>query len=161
MEPTDIQRHRLEVVLNTQFPHLDAGSLINEITIQISRKTRRIRSVYSSDGTLIFSLRTNDGRYIPTFAGGKAMLEVGYEGQRVVVNDDAAPFVAAGKSVFCKHVLKVDQDVRPGSEVLVFSQSQDFLAVGIANQPGYAMLQLQSGVAVKNKHCRDKANADS
>ena len=66
--------------------------------------------------------------------------------------NDAAPFVSEGKSAYCKHITKVDDNIIPEIEVLLMSEENTLLAIGTAVQPGYAMLQLESGIAVKSKH---------
>ena len=121
------------------------------LNITISRKTKRIKLVCDGDNQL-FSLRVNDGRLLPTMEGGRYLIANGYQKNRVFVNSDAAPFVSEGKSAFCKHIVKVDDNIIPEIEVLLMSEDNKLLATGTAVQPGYAMLQLDAGIAVKSKH---------
>ncbi len=137
-----------------QFPGLDPNKVLGKIEIKISGKTKRIKSIFDSldNGKLLYSLRTSDGRFLPSMEGARRMLECGYKGNRVFISDEASQFVAQGKTAFCKHVVKVDDDIFPKSEVFILNQNGILLAIGTAVQPGYAMLQLKSGIAVKPRH---------
>ncbi len=149
MKPTSAQTKKIYQTLNFQYEGINFR--FTDINIIISRKTKRIKIIKNGDIQL-FSLRTNDGRLLPTMDGGRYLLENGYKKNRVVVNNDAAPFVSKGKSAFCKHVIKVDDNIVPEIEVLLMSENNRLLAIGTAVQPGYAMLQLDTGIAVKSKH---------
>ena len=156
MQPSETHVQKLKHTLQFQFPGLSTGEILRGISIALSRKTGRIRGVSDQEtGKLLFSLRTSDGRYMPTFAGARRMDETGYEVYRIVMMEDAVPFVAKGKSAFCKHVKSADEMISPRSEVLLYSPDGELIAVGIAQQPAYAMLELSSGLAVKVKHSRD------
>lgn len=156
MEPTSIQLDRIKSTLSIQFPGIQFEKLVKNITIQVSRKTGRIRGIIDADtDERLFSLRTSDGRFVPTFEGGKRLLASGQLTNRVVMNRDAEPYVAKGKSAFCKFVVDTDHNIQPGGEVLLVNEDNELLAVGTAVQPGYAMLELTSGVAVNPKHSRD------
>ena len=135
--------------LMVQFPGLDLDT--DDLTIDISRKTGRIRSIYK-EGMLLFSLRTHDGKLIPTYLGGEYLIANGFIKNRVYVNDIATPFILEGKSAFCKHITKVDENIFPESIVLLMDEKDELLAIGIAVQPGYAMIDLEAGVAVRTKH---------
>lgn len=157
MTLTAIQMERIKSTLTIQFPGIALDRIVNEIAVSISRKTGRIRGISDKQtGERLFSLRTSDGRYLPTFEGGRRLLKSGYEAQRIIMSSEASPFIASGKSAFCKHVLSVDPGVVPYSEVLLLDEDGNYLAVGTAQQPGYAILDLDSGVAAKIKHARDK-----
>lgn len=155
--PNSIQIERVRSTLAIQFPGIDLDTVLGELAVTISRKTDRVRGVFDrKTEERLFSLRTSDGRYVPTFQGGRRLLSSGYEGNRVVMNDDAAPFIARGKSAFCKHVVRCDDNVVPYSEVLLVDEANELLAVGTSHQPGYAMLVLDTGIAARVKHARDR-----
>ena len=155
--PKQVDRERLIQTLSLQYPDLSATEIMSLEGIRViySRKTRRVSYVYL-DGEHILSLRTSDGRYLPTFGGACQLLKYGVDGLNILVHTDAVPFVADGRSLYNKHVLEVGSDIRPGSEVFLLSPDQELLATGISMHPGYAMLQLESGIAVKVKHARNK-----
>ncbi|MHA2503676.1 MAG: PUA domain-containing protein [Candidatus Kariarchaeaceae archaeon] len=158
MEPSQNHMEKLESTLYFQFPGLDTAEVLKDITINLSRKTGRIRGVFDRDSNIqLFSLRTNDGRYLPTFTGALRIHDSGYTGMRVVMEDEASPFIAKGKSAFCKHIVSAGKEIIVGSEVLVYDIGGNLLAVGTAQQPGYAMEELQSGLAVRVKHSVEKS----
>ena len=150
------QFDRVEATLKMQFPDINIEEVIGEMGVMLSRKTNRIRSVGDlQSGQILFSLRTSDGRYVPSFEGGLRIIKSGFEKNRIFISKDAVPFVAKGKSAFCKHVLKVDDNIVPGLEVFVMSEDNELIAIGSSFHPGYAMQLLQNGVAAKIKHSRD------
>ena len=150
------QFDRVEATLRMQFPDINIEEVIGDMGVMLSRKTNRIRSVGDlQSGQILFSLRTSDGRYVPSFEGGLRILKSGFEKNRIFISKDAVPFVAKGKSAFCKHVLKVDDNIVPGLEVFVMSEDNELIAIGSSFHPGYAMQLLQNGVAAKIKHSRD------
>ena len=150
------QFDRVEATLRMQFPDINIEEVIGEMGVTLSRKTNRIRSVGDlQSGQILFSLRTSDGRYVPSFEGGLRIIKSGFEKNRIFISKDAVPFVAKGKSAFCKHVLKVDDNIVPGLEVFVMSEDNELIAIGSSFHPGYAMQLLQNGVAAKIKHSRD------
>ena len=154
MKPNAVQLERIRTSLGIQFPGIRLEKIIKTLEVTISRKTGRVRAILSGD-TLLFSLRTSDGRYLPTFEGGQWLLAQGYTGNQVVMNADAAPFVAAGKSAFCKHVITVDRALIPGAETLLMDEDGQLLAVGTAQHPGYIIEILDTGMAARVKHSKD------
>jgi uncharacterized protein with predicted RNA binding PUA domain len=67
---------------------------------------------------------------------------------RVIVMDEVQDFIKQGKSVFCKHVIKIDEILRPGSEVIVVNQKDELLAVGKLLIPSLLFSGRSLGVAV-------------
>ncbi len=155
--PKPVDRERLARTLGFQFPGVDFTAFFrrDDIYVVYSRKTRRVSYVHLGDRHL-FSLRTSDGRYQPTFAGGLLLLELGLEKQRITVAPDAVPFVADGKSLYTRHVMTADSGIAPGSEVLLLSPEGELLAVGTSVHPTHALHSLVNGVAVKVKHSLNK-----
>jgi len=155
MKPSPAHLLRIHTVLTAQFQGIQPVQILGEVDIEISRKTKRIKYIYDSSNNnkqLLFSLRTSDGRFLPSMEAARRILTSGYNGNRVYVTDEAAPFVAKGKTTFCKHVLKVDDNIVPNLEIFLLDKSGKLLAVGNSIQPGYAMLQMKSGPAVKPRH---------
>jgi len=95
----------------------------------------------------------SDGRFTLGIAGGQR-LQSGLDAprHRVVVGDDSEPFVREGRNAFAKFVQSADEGIRPGDEVLVVHHDGDLLAVGRAELPGAAMLDFETGMAVKVRH---------
>ena len=70
------QFDRVEATLKMQFPDINIEEVIGEMGVTLSRKTNRIRSVGDlQSGQILFSLRTSDGRYVPSFEGGLRIIK--------------------------------------------------------------------------------------
>ena len=121
----------------------------NRVRVVFSRRTGRIRHIYLG-GRLLATLRPKDGLFSLTLAGAKRLLR-GVDPPRlwVRVSNDVASFVADGKSVFAKHVVAADSEIRPEEEVMVLDEDGRLLAVGRAVLTGREMLAFKRGVAVK------------
>jgi len=128
-----------------------AGRALFPKSVQVasSRRTGRIRHVYLNH-ELLTTLRPTDGMFSLTISGAKRLLR-GVEPPRlwVKVQKDAEPFIAKGKSVFAKHVVDADSEIRPQEEVIVTSEHNHILAVGKAILTGKEMKAFKHGVAVK------------
>jgi len=119
------------------------------VKVVFSKRTGRIRHVYLED-ELLATLRPRDGMFSLTIAGAKRIRD-GVKPLRlwVIVQKDAAPFVAKGRSVFAKHVVDADDEIRPLEEVLVLDEDSEVLAVGKAILTGAEMKAFKRGVAVR------------
>jgi uncharacterized protein with predicted RNA binding PUA domain len=67
----------------------------------------------------------------------------------VTVADEAAEFVQAGKSVFCKFVTGAGTNVLPKGEVAIVDGKGKILGLGTAVLNGKFINQFRSGIAVK------------
>ena len=67
----------------------------------------------------------------------------------VRIQEEAVPFVLKGRSVFAKHVIDTDEDIRPPEEVIVVYGTNDVIAVGRAILSGSEMKAFEKGVAVR------------
>ncbi len=113
-----------------------------------SKRTHRLRSI-RQDERVLFQIG-NDGIPRPTFAGAEWVVEVlpGAH-ERVVVETDAAPFVAEGRSLFSRFVRSADPELAPGSSALLVDPQDRLLAVGrLLLAPG-EMGVLRRGVAAR------------
>jgi 7-cyano-7-deazaguanine tRNA-ribosyltransferase len=95
-------------------------------------------------------MRASDGLFTLKLEGGKR-LHHGFEPTRlrVVIKDDAVPFIKEGKSVFAKFVEDCDEEIRPLDEVLIVDKNDEFIAIGRALLNKEEMLAFDKGVAVK------------
>jgi len=129
----------------------DAGKALfpDNVHMVFSRRTGRIRHIYL-DHELLATLRPTDGMFSLTIAGAKRLLR-GVKSPRlwVKVEKNAEPFIAKGKSVFAKHVVDADNEIRPQEEVIVTGENNQILAVGKAVLTGKEMKAFKHGVAVK------------
>jgi len=120
-----------------------------EVRIVYSKKTGRIRHIYLGQ-EMLATLRPTDGLFSLTITGAKRIME-NVKPQRlwVRIREEADPFVAQGKSVFAKHILEADEEIRPQEEVIVVNKKGEVLAVGKAMLSGEEMKAFKRGVAVR------------
>ena len=113
-----------------------------------SRRSDRLKQVMH-EGRLFAVIRPN-GAIAPSLYGARVLASSkAYLQNSVTVGDDAAEFVRAGRSVFCKFVIGVGRHVPPGGEVVVLDAGGRPIAVGRAKLPGAHIRDFKAGVAVK------------
>jgi len=121
----------------------------NNAQIVFSRTTGRIRYIYLKR-RLLATLRPTDGIFSLTVEGAKRLTSKANLGRLwVKVSDDAAPFIAKGKSVFAKHVTDADTKIRPQTETIVLNKHGKVLAIGKAVLTGREMKRFKRGLAVR------------
>ena len=151
-------RKRLKYIGSMQF-----GSYVSKILFEDdlickkSKKTGKIRNVYSGKNHIV-SLRASDGMFTLKKKGAEMIHQrIAAPSLRVMVEDDAIPFVLEGKSVFAKFVKDADSCLRPYDECLIVDSEDELLAVGRCLLNYYEMKEFSYGVAVKNREvCRDE-----
>jgi len=116
-------------------------------TFQLSR-TKRVRQVLHS-GNRIATARAKDGFFTLSIEGASVIHRL-LPGKklRVVISEEAAPFVEKGKTAFIKHVIEIDPELRAGEEVLVTDEADRLLATGQLLLSPAELLALDSGAAV-------------
>jgi 7-cyano-7-deazaguanine tRNA-ribosyltransferase len=146
----DALLERAAAVARYQFGKDAADALMRgKIELVTSRNTGKIRNVIS-DGSHILSMRADDGLFTLRPEGAARILgSVPGPHMRVVISDDAVPFVSEGKNVFCSFVLECDSEIRPMEEVLVVNGNDELVAVGRAVLIRDEMLSFKKGIAVK------------
>jgi len=142
--------NRAKATARYQFGIAAADALLRgNIELVVSKNTGKIRNIIS-DGEHVLSLRAGDGLYTLRPEGAKRIKEnVPAPHMRVVVNDDAVPFVSEGRNVFSAFVLDCDVNIRPMEEVLVVDSKDQLLAVGRAILVRDEMFSFKKGIAVK------------
>ena len=121
----------------------------DNVKILFSRRTGKIRHVYLGR-ELLATLRPTDGMFSLTVAAAKRIMSgVKHPRLWVKVQSEVAPFIARGKSVFAKHVVDADPEIRPQEEVIVTDEDGKVLAVGRAVLTGKEMRAFRHGVAVR------------
>jgi predicted RNA-binding protein (TIGR00451 family) len=119
------------------------------VEVRFSKRTGRPRHIYFK-GELLASLRPNTGTFTLTFEGFRRLLEKFPPPRfRVKVGSEAEEAVGRGLTVFAKHVLEADPDIRPGDEVAVVGVNGEIIAVGKAVLSGFEMVKFKAGAAVK------------
>jgi uncharacterized protein with predicted RNA binding PUA domain len=150
-QQTDIKRShlkRVRTIADYQFGG-GAGEILfpENVEFQFST-TKRIRQILLGNNR-IATVRAKDGMLTLSILGaGKLHEFFQYPCQRVVVNSDAAPFVAKGKTTFARHVVAVDPEIRAGQEVLVVDENDRLLATGKTMLSTLEMQAFKKGIAV-------------
>lgn len=128
----------------------------DDAKITFSRTTGRIRHIHSK-GKLLATLRPTDGMFSLTVNGAKRLTREAHIADMMVeVSKDAAPFIAKGKSVFAKHVIRASPEIRPREEVIVLKENTDVLAAGKAALTGNEMEAFKRGIAVRVRRGADE-----
>ncbi|MHC1586180.1 MAG: PUA domain-containing protein [Candidatus Hecatellaceae archaeon] len=121
----------------------------DNVEITFSRRTGRPRYV-RLNGVLLASLRPSTGTLTLTIDGFRRLLgKFPPPKFRVKVSSQAVDAVKRGLTVFAKHVVEADPEIRPGDEVAVVDGEDRLLAVGKAALSGSEMAYFKAGVAVK------------
>ena len=165
-QQTDIKKShikRVRTIADYQFGG-GAGEILfpENVEFQFST-TKRIRQILLGNNR-IATIRAKDGMLTLSILGaGKLHEFFQYPGQRVVVNSDAAPFVAKGKTTFARHVVAVDPEIRAGQEVLVVDKKDRLLATGKTMLSALEMQAFKKGIAVDVRsgiETKDKPDID-
>ncbi|WP_455364985.1 PUA domain-containing protein [[Eubacterium] cellulosolvens] len=149
-KPTEFELIKLRGIANYQFGK-GAGERLfpKSISIEVSRRTKKIRSIYFRD-TLLATLRPTNGLFALTiFGADRLMKNRATKYLKVCIQSDISPFIIKGGDVFAKHVIRASPRLKPQEEVLIVDKSGKLLAVGRAILSGEEMLSFKSGVAVK------------
>lgn len=145
---------KLRYIANYQFREEVAHHLIPEdIYVKISRNTGRVREVLSDEGIRIASIRASTYTFNLSLYGASILHKVTKK-LRVVITSEVAEDVVKGSSVFSRHVMSVDEDLRAGDEVLVVDECDNLLCVGRLVLSPYEVMFFTRGVAVKLRECR-------
>jgi len=126
----------------------------DKVSLTLSKRTGRVKQI-RREGELIATLNPTSGLFSLTIEGAK-MLAIG-DGARqrwVKVQDEAARFIEDGSDVFAKHLVDVDEKIRPMEEVVVFNSNNEIIAVGKAVLSGIEMRDFSRGVAVRVRRGR-------
>ena len=130
MQDADKNLKKVRNIADHQFGKGCGEALFTEgVTFLLSR-TNRVRQIMNN-GQRIATVRAKDGMLTLSIAGAQVVHNVlPSPSYRVVVCDDAVPFVSKGKTVFAKHIISLDKELRAGEEVLVVDASDKLLATG-------------------------------
>jgi uncharacterized protein with predicted RNA binding PUA domain len=138
---------KLKCTVDALFGNGVSKNLPKNLDITFSRKNGRIREVYH-DGQLLCTLRIDGGLAISPYFAQILLKNKKFKQNCVEIDDDSRPFVADGKSVFCKHVVWAGKNILIGADVPVLHQDK-VIAVGRAIVNPKMMMELKRGVAVK------------
>ncbi|MEM1634431.1 MAG: PUA domain-containing protein, partial [Nanopusillaceae archaeon] len=145
----------IKAILNYQFGDKVGDKIIEKykenIKLEISKSTGRIRRIYINNN-LFGTVEPSTGFIIPTFFGGEIIKTfLPFPKYRVIVSEEAIPFVLDGKSVFCKFVIDLDNNILPEDVVFVVDRKDNLLAIGISKLSSEEIKRFKRGVAIKIK----------
>ncbi|MBN1280404.1 MAG: tRNA guanosine(15) transglycosylase TgtA [Candidatus Thermoplasmatota archaeon] len=148
----DSDHQRISAVADMQFGYGASAALFTgPLRIIKSKKTGKIRNVLCN-GQHVVSMRAEDGCFTLKLQGGQCLhTHLPSPLLRVVVADDAVPFIREGKSVFAKFVTDCDPALRPYDECLIVDTDDTLLGVGRTLLARDEMLAFRQGVAVKTR----------
>lgn len=154
----DMDFRRISAVSDMQFGKDASKALFNgKIKIVKSKKTGKIRNIYC-DGNHILSMRASDGMFTLKIGGASLLHDFfKYPKLRVVVREDAVPFIKEGKSVFAKFVEDCDSALIPLDECLIVDEKDNLLAVGRCLLNKSEMLSFNYGIAVKTRETNKRS----
>ena len=154
----DMDFRRISAVSDMQFGKDASKALFNgKVKIVKSKKTGKIRNIYC-DRNHILSMRASDGMFTLKIGGASLLHEFfKYPKLRVVVNEDAVPFVKERKSVFAKFVEDCDSALIPLDECLIVDEKDNLLAVGRCLLNKSEMLSFNYGIAVKTREINKRS----
>ncbi|HEV2316170.1 MAG TPA: tRNA guanosine(15) transglycosylase TgtA [Thermoplasmata archaeon] len=125
----------------------DAVPMAARMTGERSRQSGRLRAALGGTGHWFIFGPGAVAR--PTWKGAQELHRIlPFPRARIVVDPDAAPFVASGKSLFSKFVRGGDSSLCPDAPALLVDPDDRLLAVGRLLLAPYEMAQLRRGVAV-------------
>jgi len=143
---------RIRVIADYQFGRGAGKALFTDDVKFVMSRTGRVRQI-TSGNRRIATVRANDGFLILSAIGGERLKTVlPYPRKRVVMDDDAAPFVAKGKTAFCKFVVGCDPEIRAMEEVLLVDKDDRLLATGQALLSAPEMMAFKRGTAVSVRY---------
>ena len=139
---------RVRMMADYQFGKGCGAALFDDRSTFLLSKTKRIRQVLS-DGKRIATVRAKDGFFKLSMEGAARLHQhLKAPAMRVVVEDQAAMFVAKGKTAFSKHVISIDPEIRAKEEVLITDKNDRLLATGQLVLSPQEILYSQTGPAV-------------
>lgn len=144
IDPLDIVIHHLDLLFN-----IDSASFLNDLFFTFSRRTGRVRSFGSKDR--LYGTFRSDGGIALTISGAEILIPIKNFCQNLIIPEfEAIPFIEDSKSLFCKHVSWIGQNIRVGSEVVIVDKNVRILAVGKSCIDSlYSKTTPTRGVAVK------------
>jgi len=118
------------------------------IRIEYSKNTGRIKHIYYSDNLLLNFRPTNGLFTLSLFSAKKIIETIKKPKLRAVVLSEISEFIKKGRNVFCKHVVDIDDNLRPLDEVIVVNQEDELLAIGRLMIPIPYVRSFKTGIAI-------------
>mgnify|MGYP001594251778 FL=1 len=149
---------KIQYSLDALFGNGVSKYLPKDIEMTFSRKTGRIRTI-SHQGKLLCTLRIDGGLVISSYFAQILLKSKIFKENCVEINEDAAPFVEEGRSVFCKHVVWCGKKVRISADTPVLYKNK-VIAVGKAVLSSEMISDFNRGVAIKVRDSLKSRNGE-
>lgn len=153
------QTLKLKYTLDALFGNGVSKYLPKNIEMTFSRKTGRIRTV-THQGKLLCTLRIDGGLAITPYFAQILLKSKKFKENCLEINQDAAPFVKEGKSVFCKHVVWCGKNIRIASDTPILYKDQ-VIAVGKAILSSEMISDFNRGMAIRVRDSLKSRNGES
>lgn len=150
--PTPEERRAVDAIARYQFGLPAGRHFLPDDELRVTRsRSGRIDRIYDGEDRLCTI--TTHGRLTLGIAGGYRLHTLGDPPcNRVVIDDEAVPFVAEGRNAFAKFVLEVDPAIRPRDEAVVVDATDRPVAVGRAELSAEGMVAFDRGMALAIRH---------
>ncbi|MFW9996940.1 MAG: tRNA guanosine(15) transglycosylase TgtA [Candidatus Odinarchaeota archaeon] len=146
---SELENHVIKARIDYQFGK-GASKGLEGLSWKVAR-THVPRAIIQ-DGEEIASVRASDQLILPNMKLARILKEnIPAAGQRITVNPEVKAFIIEGRSIFAKHVIAADPELRKGDHALVVTPDEELLAVGECLLSGWEMIGFTSGLAAKNK----------
>lgn len=147
---------RVRMIADFQFGRGAGAALFPDNSVFLLSRTRRVRQVIHA-GIRLATVRARDGLLTLSLDGAARLHNfIQPPLMRIVVHEDAVPFVRAGKTAFARHVVAADPSIRAMDEVLVVDSEDNLLATGQAVLSAPEMMDFKRGAAVVVRHGADQ-----
>ncbi|MFO8019425.1 MAG: PUA domain-containing protein [Promethearchaeia archaeon] len=119
-----------------------------DISFKHSKNTDKLKYVYKQD-KFFLSLRPTNGYLTLSFPAAQKILDkTSKPRMRVIVLNEISEYIREGRNVFCKHVVDLDERLRPMDETIVVNEDDDLLAIGRLTQSTDSVRAFTRGVGV-------------
>lgn len=143
------ERRRLSIMVDYLFGKGVSKAVPRDgMRLVYSRRSGRVKLVYHQD-RLFATVRPNGSMALSVYGAAILAKSKQFLQNCVTVNDDAAPFVKGGKSVFCKFVTKAGSRIGPRGDVAILDKTGRVIGVGTSVMAGQFIQQFKTGAAVK------------
>ena len=162
-KPTKFEWKILEYLVAYQFTSYAISALYElqhyDPKICRSKTTNRIRQVVIKNGDIAITIRASDYTIIPHTLFAKLLHKhLPFPLYRIVVVNEMVSDIMNGWTIFARHVLLADDNIRPGDEVLIVDEQDKLLAIGRTILGHQEMLTAVYGPAVA---IREKVVSDA
>ena len=141
------QNLKLKCTIDALFGNGVSKYLPKNIEMTFSKKNGRLKTV-SFQGKLLCTLRIDGGLAISPYFAQILLQSKKFKENCLEINQDAAPFVEEGRSVFCKHVEWCGKNIQIGSDTPILFKDR-VIGVGKAVLSSKMISDLDRGMAVK------------